>query len=162
MSMTDIPIEGGLGTLIQPGDTVITDMYSDTVDFNIAATYGDLPRTREVSGQIEGVLLVASAVLGFTPDEEGWIHFFDADPNTASGDAWLALAEHQAKIGSVRFFPADWDATPTNGSAYKEVEVPFHAVDTLYAVFRNLGADINDLPKDTEQLEINIWYRRDD
>ena len=162
MSMTDIPIESDFVVLVPAGVSVDTDEYSATGDIDIAATYGDLPRTREVSGKIEAVLLVAYAGLGFTPDEPGIVYFFDADPNTTAGDAFITLANRQSIIGTVEYAAADWDATATNGSAYKMTAIDFHAVDTLYAVFRNLGAEINDGLKDTEQLDLKIWYRRDD
>ena len=90
------------------------------------------------------------------------MYFFDADPNTTAGDAFITLANRQSIIGQVKFVAADWDATATNGSAYKVTDIDFQAVDTLYAVFRNLGNEINDGLKDTEQLDLKIWYRRDD
>jgi len=158
--MTDIPIEAGVEILVPPGASVATDMFSATADFDVTRTAGAL--TPAVPGQIEGVLLIGYAGLGLAPDQEGWIFFFDEDPNTTAGDAWLTAAIRRTVLGMVRFYPADWDTTGGNSSAYKEVAIAFHAVDTIYAVFRNLGAGINDLVKDTEVLAINIWYRRDD
>jgi len=162
MSMTDVPIESDFVVLVPAGVSVATDEFSATGDIDIAATYGDLPRTRQVSGKIVSLLLVAYAGLGFTPDEPGIVFFFDADPNTTAGDVALTAVIRGTEIAQVEILAADWDATATNGSAYKEVDIDFHAVDTLYAVFRNLGNEINDGIKDTEQLDLKIWYRRDD
>ena len=160
MSMTDIPIEAGIQILVPPGTSLAQNEFSATADFDVTRTAGAL--TPAVPGQIEGILLIGYAGIGQAPTQEGWIFFFDEDPNTTCGDATLTAAIRRTALGMVHFFPADWDTAGDNSSAYRPVEVPFHAVDTLYAVFRNLGADINDLVKDTEVLAINIWYRRDD
>ena len=164
MSMTDRPIETGLYTLIGPDDVEVSaNDFSATADLTIAATYGDLPRTRLVSGEIQGVLLVASETgTGAVPDEPGWVYFFDVDPNTTSGDTALELVDRQAIIGQVAFAAADWDIDANGATAYKPVAIPFHAVTILYAVFRNLGGAINDNAADNETLQINVWYRRDD
>ena len=159
MSMTDRPIETGFVVLIPFGATVGTNEFSATGDLDIAATYGDLPRTRLVSGQIQSVLLVAHNWFLAPP---GWVYFFDVDPNTTAGDATLTAAIRGTAIGQAYFSAADWDADIVASSAYKETAIDFHAVRVLYAVFRNLDAAINDNIKFPEQVELKIWYRRDD
>ena len=159
MSMTDRPIETEFVTLIPFGATVLTDEFSATGDLDIAATYGDLPRTRLVSGQIQSVLLVARDWFLSPP---GMVYFFDADPNTTAGDATLTPAIRGTVIGQVEIVAADWDADIASSTAYKQVAIDFHAVTVLYAVFRNFDLAINDDLKMPEQLDLKIWYRRDD
>ena len=131
---------------------LLTNEFSGTADLDIGATYGDLPRTRLVSGEIQSIALHdPQAALN-----DCWLFFFDIDPATVPGDAALALAERQAIIGQVRFVPADFDADANGITAYKTVAIPFHAVDTLYAVYRDLTIDT------AGWIRLKIWYRRDD
>ena len=163
MSMTDRPIETGLYTVIGADDVEVSaNDFSATADVLVGATYGDAA-ARLVSGEIQGILLVASETgAGAVPDEPGWVYFFDIDPNTTSGDTALGLVDRQAIIGQVEFVAADWDADANGATAYKSVAIPFHAIATLYVVFRNTGAAINNAAGDDEILQINLWYRRDD
>ena len=159
MSMTDRPIETGFVVLVPPGVSVDTNEFSATGDLDIAATYGDLPRTRLVSGQIQSVLLLGSMGLPAVP---GWVYFFDEDPNTTAGDAALTAPIRGTIIGEVYVAASDWDQDNNGSTAYKQVDIDFHAMGIIYAVYRNLGPEINDLLKDQEQLDLKIWYRRDD
>ena len=163
MSMTDRPIEVGLTQLIGINEAVGVNQFSATADLAIAATYGDLPRTRLVSGEIQSFLLVSSEDgTGAVQEPTGWVFFFDVDPNTTTADAALELVDRQAIIGQVAIAAADWDSDAAGATAYKAVAIPFHAVATIYVVFRNTGAAINDGAGDDELIEINLWYRRDD
>jgi len=160
MSMTDRPIEVGLTQLIGIDDVEVSlNDFSATADLAIGATYG-AGNARLVSGEIQSILLVSSGAAVQVP--AGWLFFFDVDPDTTSGDTALQLVDRQAIIGQVEIGAADWDTDATAATAYKAVAIPFHAVDTLYVVFRNESAAINNVAGDDELIQINVWYRRDD
>ena len=150
MSMTDRPIETDWEDLLGGGEMLLTNEFSGTADLDITRTVGSL--SPAVPGEIQSIMLHdPQAALN-----DCWLFFFDIDPATVPGDAALALAERQAIIGQVRFVPADFDADANGITAYKTVAIPFHAVDTLYAVYRDLTIDT------AGWIRLKIWYRRDD
>ena len=161
MSMTDIPLEVGITQLIGINEAVGVNQFSATADLDLTRTVGAL--SPAVPGEIQSLLLVSSETgTGAVQEPTGWVFFFDADPNTTTGDAAITAAERATIIGQVEILAADWDSDATGASAYKAIAIPFHAVDTLFVVFRNEGAAINDAAGDDELIQINVWYRRDD
>ena len=159
MSMTDRPIEVGLTQLIGINEAVGVNQFSATADLDVTRTVGSL--TAAVPGEIQSFLLVSSAA-GAPLEPTGWVFFFHTDPNTTTADAALELVDRQALLGQVEILAADWDSDATGASVSKFVAIPFHSVDTIFVVFRNEGAAINDAGGDDELLSINVWYRRDD
>ena len=159
MSMTDRPIEVGIAQLIGINEAVGVNQFSATTDLDLGQTYGDTT-VRPVAGEVQSILLVSSAT-GAPLEPTGWVFFFDADPNTATGDVAISAAERRTIIGQVEIAAADWDSDATGASAYKALAVPFHDIRYLYTVFRNEGAAINDAGGDDELIQINLWYRRD-
>ncbi len=159
MSMTRVPIESALYELIDKDDTeVSTDDYSATVDIDVSDESGG----RAVSGEIQSILLVASELgSGAVRANTGIVYFFDADPNTAAGDTAITAAERKTIIGQVDVVSTDWDSDASGGSIVEIVAIPFHAVATIYCVFRNSGTALNDGAGDDEELHIQIRYRRD-
>ena len=95
----------------------------------------------------------------------GVVYFFDADPNTTSGDTALAAAgaEHNTIIGITHIAAADWDSDANGGVVHKTVAIPFHALATIYCVYRNTDGTAvwNSDAADDERLNINMWFRRD-
>ena len=160
MSMTDKPIETGVYTIIGADDVeVSTGDFSATADIDLTRTVGSL--SPAVPGEIQSFLLISTGT-GAVQEPTGWVFFFDIDPNTTSGDTALQLVDRQAIIAQVEIAAADWDSDANGATAEKFVAIPFHTIDTLFVVFRNEGAAINDNVNDDEILEINLWYRRDD
>ena len=155
----DVITEVGITALIGINDTEvsISGDYSNTADLSLGGTY---------SGEILSVLLVSSETgSGAVQTGKGIVFFFDADPNVAAGDTALAAAgaEHKTVLGMVAIEAADWDSDSNGGSVFKTVALPFHALATIYAVYRNTDASAvwNSAVGDDEMLDINVWFRRD-
>ena len=155
-----LPIyETGITALIGKDDTAVTAQdYSATADITLTAA--------GITGEILSFLLVSSETSGGAILEPaGWVYIFDADPNTTSGDTSLAAAgaEHKTIVGMIRIDTDEWDADAAGGAVYKQVAIPFHALTTLYVVFRpDAGStEINSAAGDDEMFDFNMWYRRD-
>lgn len=159
MSMTRIPIESAMYELIDKDDTeVSTDDYSSTVDIDVSGASGG----KAVSGEIQSILLVASELgTGAVRANTGIVYFFDSDPNTTSGDTAITAAERKTIVGQVDVASTNWDDDASGGSIVEIVAIPFHALKTIYCVFRNSGTAFNDAAGDDEELHIQIHYRRD-
>ena len=93
----------------------------------------------------------------------GTLTLFDADPAISAGDAAVTNAEHLTIVAQFTFAAADYisDANgATNCQATNEV---FHGIGTLYATWFVTAGETawNSGATDDEQLEFNLWYRRD-
>ena len=152
-------IETGIQQIIGINDAAMTvNEYSSTADLSLGGTF---------SGEILGFIL--SSLESGTPTEpregSGTVYFFDADPNTTSGDTDLAAAgaEHNTVIGIVKIAAADWDSDANGAVVHKTVAIPFHALATIFCVYRNTDpTEIwNSAAGDDERLNINMWFRRD-
>ena len=55
------------------------------------------------------------------------------------------------------------DEDLSGASVWVSVAIPFHALATIYAVYRNTDGSAvwNSAAADDEMLDINIWFRRD-
>lgn len=159
MSMTRVPIESAMYELIdKDGTEVSTDDYTVTVDIDVSGASGG----KAVSGEIQSILLVASETgTGAIRANTGIVYFFDSDPNTAAGNTSITAAERNTIIGQVDIVSTDWDSDTGGGSIVEIVAIPFHALTTIYCVFRNSGTAFNDGAGDDEELHIQIHYRRD-
>ncbi len=150
--------EVGLASLEGINDTEITagGDYSNTADLSLGGTF---------SGEIISVLLVSGADGATIQTGRGVIFFFDADPNVSAGDTALAAAaaEHDTILGMVKIEAGDWDSDASGGSVFISVGIPFHALATIYAVYRNTDGSAvwNSAGADNETLDINVWFRRE-
>ena len=152
-------LESGILALIAINDAEVaaSGEYSDTRDWALGATH---------SGEILSVQLTsAESGSGAVQEGRGKVFFFDADPNTSAGDVSLAAAgaEHKTILGVVNIEASDWDTDANGGVAMKAVAIPFHALATIYIVYRNIDGSAvwNSAAGDDETLDINVWYRRD-
>ena len=152
-------IEVGITSLIGINDTEMSagGDYSNTADLSLGGTF---------SGEILSVLLVSSETgAGTIQTGRGVVFFFDADPNVVAGDTDLAAAgaEHKTIIGMVKIEAGDWDSDANGASVMATVAIPFHAIGTVYAVYRNTdGSAVWNLNTDDDELlDINVWFRRD-
>ena len=152
-------LEVGITALIGPDDAEIAagGELSNTADLALTTT---------LSGEIVSVLLVSYETgSGAVQFGRGRILFFDADPNTSAGDSDLAAAgaEYLTILGIVDIEKGDWDSDATGAAVFKSVAIPFHAIGTVYAVYRNTDGSAvwNSAVGDNEELDINIWYRRE-
>lgn len=151
-------IETGITQIIGINDAAMTqDEYSSTADLGLGGTY---------SGEILGFILSSlESGTGAVQEGMGTIYFFDADPNTTSGDVSLAAAgaEHNTVIGIVKIAAADWDSDASGAVCHKTVAIPFHALATIYCVYRTTDSAAlwNSAAADDERLNINMWFRRD-
>ncbi len=150
-------LETGLTQIIGINDTEVTASgdYSATADLALAATY---------SGEIMSFILVSlESGSGAVQSGTGTVFFFDADPNTTSGDTALvaAGAEHNTVLGITKIEAAEWDSDASGAVVHKTVAIPFHSIGTIYCVYRNTDASAvwNSDAADDERLNINMWYR---
>jgi hypothetical protein len=147
-------IEGGLTELIGINEQVDQNEYSDEVGVALAGTY---------SGEILAVTFYSTEDgSGSVQTPSGRLLIFDANPNTTTGDTTITAASWMALIGQVDVGAGDWVGDTNGRVAHRVVSVPFHAIGTLYFVFKREDAgSFNDSAGDDEQLEFNMWYRRD-
>ncbi len=152
-------LETGLTELIGEDSTEVTAAggLSNTADLTI---------TGSGSGEILSFMLASHENGdGAVNTPAGAIMFFDADPNVAAGDVNLAAigAEHATIIGMTQIQAGEWDSDANGAVVVKTVAIPFHALSTIYAVFRNTDASVtwNNGAANNEVLDINVWYRRD-
>jgi hypothetical protein len=146
-------LEGGLTELIGVNEQVDQNEYSDEVGVALGGTY---------SGEVLAVTLYSTEDgSGAVQTPAGKLLLFDADPATSAGDSTVSAAAWVTLLGVVSFASSDWVGDANGKVAHKTVALPFHALSTLYFVFRNEGSSFNDAAGDDEQLEVNFWYRRD-
>lgn len=150
--------EFGVTELIGKDEQVDQNDYSGSV----AITLGD--GIRPVSGEILSFMFYSTEEgTGALLAPAGTLFLLDADPAVSSGDTALAAAEHKTVLGSVTIETADW-VSDTGGETCCVLDhpIPFHNLQTLYAVFKLTSAtSFNDGAGDDEVLEFNAWYRRD-
>lgn len=145
-------IEGGLTELIDKDEEVSQNDYSKSVEVALAGG--------PVSGEITQICVYASEIgSGAVPANSGYLFLLDADPAVASGDTALAVAEWPTVIAKV--LVSDWVSDANGGMATVECGISFHPLSNLYFVFKNLGAAINDVAGDDEEMSVNFWYRRE-
>lgn len=151
----DAILEGGLTELVGINEQVDQNDYSGSVGVALGGTY---------SGEILSVAFYATEDgTGAVQDSAGILYVFDADPTISSGDTSMTAAERVTILGKIAIGAADWDTDTNGGLAYIcNQPIPFHAVSTLYFVWKHLdAASLNDAAGDDEQLEFNFWYRRE-
>ncbi len=153
--------ETGITALIakDEAEVSISGDYSATADLTVSEG------GQAVSGYIRSMLLVVAktGTGAIQSGGAGFVYFFDADPNTTSGDTALAAAgaEHKTILGVVAIAATDWDEDTVGGVVYKnKLDIPFHALSTIYAVFRNTDGTVvfNSGATDDETMDINVWY----
>lgn len=158
-SISIIPLypidESGIIELVGVNDQVDQNDYGDTA---VLAFGGD------VSGEILMATLVSTEDgTGSIQIPECQVFVFDTNPSTTAGDTTIGAAYWPTCIGIIDIVPGDWSGDANGKVANtKDQPVAFHEVSNLYFVFKNLDANgINDAAGDDEQIEINMWYRRD-
>ena len=147
-------LEGGLTELIGINEQVDLNDYSGSVGVALGGTY---------SGELLNITLYSTEDgTGAIQDNAGVLFIFDADPSIASGDTSMSAVDGITAIAKINILATDWTVDATVGICTKTVAVGFHAVSTLYFVFKNTDATaFNDNADEDEQLEFNFWYRRD-
>ena len=148
-------IEGGLVELVGINDQVDQNDYSKEAQFVLGAT---------MSGEILMVMLYSTEDgSGAIQQPDGVLLFFDADPSITVGDTAITAGERLTVIGQIEVETADWQADANGASAcVKDAPIAFHALANLYvAWFHEHATSFNDAAGDDEQLEVNIWFRRD-
>jgi hypothetical protein len=153
--------EGSLTELVGINEKVDDDDYSGSIGVTVGAGSDN---TRLVSGEILSVCLYSTEDgTGAVQEPTGKLIILDADPAVASGDTAMTAAEWVTVFGIINVAAADW-VSDANGAAQfiTDQPVPFHDLATLYFVWLHQSATaLNSDAADDEQLEFNIWYRRD-
>jgi len=146
-------------------ELVGTDEQVDQNEFGAAASF-TMPGNQAASGKLVSFMFIATEEgTGAIQNSAGQLLIFDADPGHNVGDDGTGIsgAEWKALIGVIAVAAGDWTAEDNGGFAYKQstLPIPFHAVDTLYFVWRHTDAtSLNDGAGDDEVLEVNVWYER--
>jgi len=151
--------ETGLKTLISKDNAVAQYDYGPSVSITLEGV-------QPSSGKILAVALYASETgSGAIITEAGRLFIFDANPAVANGDANLVVGEWPTIVATITIAASDWieeNASGAGSMVYKVgTEYPFHAVQTLYAVYYHEGTTtINSAAGDEETLKLNLWYER--
>lgn len=147
-------VEGGITEIIGINEQIDQNDYAASVGLALGGTY---------SGEILNVALFSTEDgTGTVLTPSGHLLIFDADPAIAAGDTSITNAEWLTLIGKVTVAAADWISDANGAYAYYEPSISFHALSTLYFGWLHTDAtSYNDSAGDDEQLEFNIWYRRD-
>jgi len=148
-------IEAGLTELIGINEQVDQNDYSGSVEVSLPYT---------MSGEILSVMFYSTEDgSGSVQSPEGWLYILDADPAIASGDTAMTAAERVTVLGRVKLESDDWETDANGGTAFIfDTPIPFHQLSSLFLVFKLTSAtSLNDAAGDDEQLEVNLWIRRD-
>ena len=118
-----------------------------------------------ISGEFLSFIFYATeSGTGAVQDSEGQLLIFTSAPGLTAGDAGTGLtaAEWKTCIGRINVAASDWTLEEAGGIAYVcDKPVPFHAVNTLYFVWRHTDAvSLNDGAGDDEVLDVDAWYVR--
>lgn len=130
-----------------------------------AAVSFDLPGERAASGELLSfVFLSSESGSGSIQTPSGQLLIFDVDPGHNAGDdgSGISAPEWQAFIGEIDIASSDWKSEDYAAwISVKDEVVPFHAIDTLYFVWRHTDStSLNDGAGDDEKLEVNVRYCR--
>jgi len=144
--------ELGITEIIGINEQVSATQYSASETIALAGT-----------GEIVKVCLYATedgtgAI--FTPT--GDLLIFKTDPAIASDDVTITAAERITIVAMMSFKAADWQSD-TNGASNCQATVEVYSTATLFIAWYSATGETqwNSAAGDDEQLEINLWYRRD-
>ena len=148
-------IEAGLTELIGINEQVDQNDYSGSVEVSLPYA---------MSGEILSAMFYSTEDgSGSVQSPTGWLYILDADPAVASGDTAMTAAERVTVLGRVKLESGDWETDANGGTAFiYDTPIPFHHLSSLFLVFKLTSAtSLNDAAGDDEQLEVNLWIRRD-
>lgn len=148
-------VEIGLTELVGINEQVDQDDFGGSV----AVT---LPY--EMSGEILNALFVSTEDgTGAVLYPAGTLLIFDTDPTIAAGDTDVGAGNWENLIGMIEVAATDWKTDAVGAAAYiTGTPIAFHHLSTLYlAWFHEDATSYNDAAEDDEQLEVNLWIRRD-
>ena len=145
-------VELGVTELIGINEAVSASQYSASVAVTLSGM-----------GQMVKVCLVATeddSGAVFTP--AGDLMVFDADPAIATDDADITNAERLTVLAVMTFLGADWQSD-ANGAINCQAVTEVYHTPSLFVVWHSATGETqwNSAAGDDEQLEVNIWYRRD-
>ena len=148
-------VELGLTELIG-----INEQVDQNDDGGSVAISFDIP----TSGEILNALFVATEDgSGAVQTPAGTLLIFDANPAITAGDTALAAGTWEKLIGMITIAASDWKSDTAGAAAYVcDTPICFHDVTALYLAWLHEDAtSFNDAVGDDEQLEVNLWIRRD-
>ena len=148
-------IAAGLTELIGVDEQVDQNDYSGSVEVSLPYA---------MSGEILSVMFYSTEDgSGSVQSPEGWLYLLDADPVVASGATSMTAAERVTVLGRVKLESSDWETDANGGTAFiYDTPIPFQQLSSLFLVFKLTSAtSLNDAAGDDEQLEVNLWIRRD-
>ncbi len=129
-----------------------------------AAEYGaSVTTTLAGTGAITKVCLVATEDgSGTVLKPNGTLILFDADPAIVAGDASITAGERVTILAQLTFSDTDYQEDANGASNCQATEEIYHTSAVFASWFLASGeASFNDAGADDEQLELNVWYRRD-
>ena len=158
------------GPIYPPAETTLLELVGtneqvDQGDFGASVSF-NLPGNEPAAGVLTGFTFISSEEgSGSIQTLSGHLLIFDADPGHSAGDVGtgISTAEWQTLIAVVTVETVDW-TTETTAAYYNARDfepIRFHAVNTLYFVWRHTGdTSYNDAAGDDEVLDVNVWYQR--
>lgn len=150
----DAVVEQGLTELVGINELLAQNNYSDEVTLTLASTS---------SGEVLKVCLYTTEdATGAILEPTGTLFLFDADPSVTLNDTDLTAAARVTMIAQIPVAAGDWDSDANGAVACLTRADAFHDLASVFAVWRHtLATSINSAAGDDEQLEANLWYRRD-
>lgn len=147
-------IEQGVIELVGINETLLISGYSDEVEVILATPS---------SGEILKVCLIATEdATGAILKSTGTLFFFKSDPTVILDAPLLDPADWPLIFAHIPVLTEDWISETSGGIACFVRADSFPVLSSFFLVwFHTLGTSINSLTGDDEQLEVNIWYRRD-
>ena len=150
--------ETGIKELVGKDEQIDQNDFSGSVTLEVDQDTG-----QACSGEFLSVMLMTlESGSGAILQPTGQLILFDEDPNPTSGDTALTAAEWKTAIGYVDVEAGDWIADANGALAFKEIAIPFHDLQNVYAVWlHTLSTSINSAAGDDEELHCNLWFRKD-
>jgi len=149
-------LELGLTELVGINEAVAQNQFGGSVDVDVS------PGPQPSSGVIHQLAFYQTEdASGAILSVAGTLYILDADPAVVVADTDLIATEWVTVLGTVDVAATDWKTGTTGQVAIPSHDpIWFHAVSTLYFVFRLTSAtSINSAGTDDEQLEFNGWYQ---
>lgn len=146
-------ITSSLMLLVNGNEQIDTNEYGNEVSWGLGTTQ---------SGEILSIAVLSQeSGTGSVQVPASEVYVFSVDPATTAGDTTIAVGLWGGCIGVVSIAATDWVGDTNGKVVYKAIAIPFQGVSTLYFVFKNLGAGINDAAGDDESISCQVFARRD-
>lgn len=145
------------------GELGITELIGINEQVDASEYSASVASTLTGTGEIIKVCLIATEDgSGVVLTPAGSLIIFDADPATTAGDASITNAERLTILGQFAVATADYQSDANGASICFPLAEAYHDATLFAAFFLNAAeTSFNSAAGDDEQLEFNVWFRRD-